>query len=294
MKRLNLLLAFGLELVMLGAWAWKGWSLPLPPPLPDAAAALLPLFVIVVWGLFAAPRARFPLPLAGTVTLKALLLGLGAFFFVSVGQPLLGAVNGLLIVMNLVLAVRWKQLDRPDALRETLERLLYHYGRRHPEEAQTVERFLEFLASGEALQGKINPKRHITASTWIVNPDRSKVLLTHHAKLNKWVQLGGHTDEGEDWAGAALREAQEESGLPGLQLASDELFDLDIHEIPARGATPAHDHYDLRFLIVADDTTPVTVSEESHDLAWVALEDMGAYTSEESQLRMKRKTRSAI
>jgi len=152
-----------------------------------------------------------------------------------------------------------------------------------------IARFREFVASGEPLQGKINPKRHITGSAWIVNPPRDKVLLTHHAKLRKWLQLGGHTDEGEEWSATALREAYEESGLPGLTLARPGLYDVDIHEIPARPDTPAHWHYDLRFLIVTDDTVPLTLSDESQDLAWVELKRLGEYTDEESQLRMARK-----
>jgi 8-oxo-dGTP pyrophosphatase MutT (NUDIX family) len=178
----------------------------------------------------------------------------------------------------------------------TLLALLDDYQARHPDEAATVRRFREFAGSGEPLQGKTNLRRHITGSTWIVNRDRTRVLLTHHAKLNKWVQLGGHTDHGEDWKATALREAWEESGLTGLRLAQSGLFDLDIHEIPARGApgTPAHqgahDHYDLRFLVEADDSLPLAVTEESHDLAWVPLADLERFTTEESQLRMRRKT----
>lgn len=177
------------------------------------------------------------------------------------------------------------------ALRSSLEGLLSDYGRRHPQEAEAVSRFRAFAASGEMLQGKTNLGRHITASTWIVNPSRTRVLLTHHAKLQKWVQLGGHTDEGEDWTAAALREAREESGLSGVRLAQPGLFDLDIHRIPARTDTPAHDHYDLRFLVEADDAVPLTISDESHDLAWVALDDLETYTREPSQLRMRSKTR---
>ena len=175
-------------------------------------------------------------------------------------------------------------------LRERLAALLDGYGRRWPGETEVLARFREFLASGELLQGKANPNRHITASTWIVNRARDKALLTHHAKLHKWVQLGGHTDEGEDWTAAALREALEESGLAGLKLADNGLFDLDIHEIPARADTPAHWHYDLRFLVEADDGDSLTISDESRDLAWVPLDRLSEYTAEESQHRMARKT----
>lgn len=180
------------------------------------------------------------------------------------------------------------------SLAQRLAALLDDYGRRWPAETTTA-RFRDFLASGEVLQGKANPRRHITASTWIVNPDRTRVLLTHHAKLGIWVQLGGHTDEGEDWTAAALREAAEESGLPNLRLAQTGLFDLDVHGIPARkpgtpDEVPAHDHYDLRFLVEADDQVPLVVSDESHALAWVDLNRLEEYTTELSQLRMRTKT----
>jgi 8-oxo-dGTP pyrophosphatase MutT (NUDIX family) len=185
-----------------------------------------------------------------------------------------------------------------DHLRRSLLDLLADYAVRFPDEPSSA-RFRKFVGSGEELQGKINPRRHITASVWIVNPARNRVLLTHHAKLHVWVQLGGHTDEGEDWAQAALREGREESGLTGLRLVSPQLFDLDTHGIPFRAAkdgvpdTPAHEHYDLRFLAQADDRVPLIVSEESHALAWVALADLGLYTSEPSQHRMASKTPSA-
>lgn len=177
-------------------------------------------------------------------------------------------------------------------LRSSLDTLLVDYLAHQPGEVEVIGRFRSFADSGEALQGRANLGRHITASTWIVNPSHTRVLLTHHAKLQKWVQLGGHTDEGEDWTTAALREAREESGLAGLRLAQAGLFDLDIHRIPARADTPAHDHYDLRFLVEADDTVPLTVSEESHALAWVDLDDLESYTTEPSQLKMRAKSLS--
>jgi len=181
-------------------------------------------------------------------------------------------------------------MPEPEALRRTLILLVEDYARRYPTETEVVARFLEFAASGEELQGKANLRRHITASAWILDRERHRVLLTHHAKLGIWVQLGGHTDEGEDWAWAALREAEEESGLAGLTLVMPGLFDLDIHTIPARPDTPAHDHYDLRFLMEADPAAPLVVSEESRALAWVPLDNLDRFTTEASQHRMAAKT----
>lgn len=177
----------------------------------------------------------------------------------------------------------------------SLASLLDDYARRWGGESGVIGDFRDFLASGETLQGKANPGRHITASAWIVTPDGRYVLLVHHRKLGFWLQPGGHTDPGEDWAAAALREAREETGLASLELRLDgRLFDLDIHPIPTRPDTPAHRHYDLRFLVTADLDSPLEVSAESHAIRWVPLADLEDWTGESSQYRMRAKTAAAL
>lgn len=131
---------------------------------------------------------------------------------------------------------------------------------------------------------------HITASAWILDLDRRYTLLTHHGKLDKWLQLGGHTDGDADVLGSALREAREESGLAEVSAISTEIFDVDIHRIPARKSEPEHFHYDVRFLLEADRAAPLAISSESKDLRWVPLCDVDQLTQEESVLRMLRKT----
>jgi 8-oxo-dGTP pyrophosphatase MutT (NUDIX family) len=132
---------------------------------------------------------------------------------------------------------------------------------------------------------------HLTGSAWIVDATRTRVLLTHHRKLDKWLQLGGHADGDGDLAAVARREAHEESGLARLRLVSPAIFDLDRHWIPARKADPAHWHYDLRFLLEADAAEPLIISSESKDLAWIDLARVTALNPEESMARMVRKTR---
>lgn len=131
---------------------------------------------------------------------------------------------------------------------------------------------------------------HLTGSAWILSPDRRKVLLTHHHKLDKWLQLGGHADGDGDLAAVAGREAREESGLAGLRVVSPEIFDLDRHWIPPRKADPGHYHYDLRFLFEADPAEPLAVSSESKALEWVDLAEVATLNPEESIARMVRKT----
>ena len=129
---------------------------------------------------------------------------------------------------------------------------------------------------------------HVTGSAWVVCQTRTHVLLTHHAKLDKWLQLGGHSDGDPNTLRVAMREAEEESGL-AVETISESIFDIDIHVIPARGAEPAHKHYDVRFLLEADASDRLTIVDESHDLRWIMLEDLPSLTMEESMLRMRRK-----
>jgi 8-oxo-dGTP pyrophosphatase MutT (NUDIX family) len=130
---------------------------------------------------------------------------------------------------------------------------------------------------------------HLTGSAWVVSADRQRTLLTHHRKLDKWLQLGGHADGDPDLLAVALREAQEESGLTSVRPISRELFDVDRHLIPARKTDPAHWHYDLRFIFEADDEERLVVTSESKDLAWVPLSDVARLNPEESMARMVRK-----
>lgn len=133
---------------------------------------------------------------------------------------------------------------------------------------------------------------HLTGSAWIVDPTRTRTLLTHHFKLEKWLQLGGHADGEPDLLAVALREAREESGLTRLRVVSTEVFDVDRHSIPARKADPEHFHYDLRFLIEADPAEPLVVSSESKELAWIEISRVTELNAEESMARMVRKTRT--
>jgi len=127
---------------------------------------------------------------------------------------------------------------------------------------------------------------HITGSAWVVNADGSEVLLTHHRKLDRWLQLGGHADGDPDILSVAMKEAEEESGLVGFTHLGPGIFDIDIHPIPARKHDPEHLHYDVRYVLRANGSLDYTVSDESHDLSWVKLDDVETLTTEPSMMRM--------
>lgn len=127
--------------------------------------------------------------------------------------------------------------------------------------------FLQFLDSAPHVFERSHAPGHFTGSAWLVSADGERVLLTHHRKLGRWLQLGGHADGDRDLARVALREAEEESGLREL-VAEPGIFDLDRHLIPARGSEPAHWHYDVRYVVRATGSEVFEVGEESLDLAW--------------------------
>jgi 8-oxo-dGTP pyrophosphatase MutT (NUDIX family) len=170
-----------------------------------------------------------------------------------------------------------------------LLKLLESYAERFPAEAATGQ-FLDFVHRNERCFERDLWEGHVTGSAWLVDGSARRVLLTHHRKLRRWLQLGGHSD-GNPWPLAvAMQEAREESGLDVVPL-SREIFDLDIHEIPARKQDPAHLHYDVRFALQVSGDEDFQISAESLDLAWVPIDEMGRYTDEPSMLRMAAKWR---
>lgn len=176
------------------------------------------------------------------------------------------------------------------AHRQRLLDLISEYSQRHPEEQLVVDRFVSFVQAHERCFERDCWAGHITGSAWLVNDAGTHVLLTHHKKLGAWFQLGGHSDGESNTLLAAQREAQEESGLP-VRVFDAQIFDLDVHGIPARKSDPRHYHYDVRFVFTAE-REDFAVSEESLDLAWVEIEDLQAFTDEASIHRMAAKWRS--
>ena len=176
-------------------------------------------------------------------------------------------------------------------LNDTLALLRRHAARPLDDnEAAMLAEYAPFItAHADCLLRTCGPG-HLTASAWIVDHSRRWTLLTHHHKLDRWLQLGGHVDGNPDLLAAALREGLEESGLKSLVPVSPEIFDIDRHLIPARKTEPEHWHYDVRFLIEADRVEPLRISDESKDLAWVELSRVAELNPSESLARMVRKT----
>lgn len=169
------------------------------------------------------------------------------------------------------------------------------------------ERFWSFCSEIPDCFYRAQQAGHCTGSAWITDPSGSSALLLKHPFLGRWLQPGGHADGSADLWQVALREAHEETGLPlgdllparplmrpsGLRTRPVPL-DLDIHAIPTRGSEPAHEHFDLRFWFIADPSLPLQAEVRGIELSWIPYSELGSYTSEESVLRLARKTRSLM
>ena len=175
-------------------------------------------------------------------------------------------------------------MSRADVIRQ-----LQDYRVRWKNEAETVARFIAFLAAHPDAFARELQIGHVTGSAWVVNRAGTHVLLTHHKKLNLWVQLGGHADGDADVLRVARREAEEESGLTGLELVPGGIFDVDVHRIPPGREGPEHFHWDIRYAFRAAASEDFQVSAESHELRWVPIRNLAEVTQEESMLRMARK-----
>jgi 8-oxo-dGTP pyrophosphatase MutT (NUDIX family) len=141
------------------------------------------------------------------------------------------------------------------------------------EQAALREAFLTLLEIRPDATARSCVPGHITASSVVLSADRRSVLLTLHPRVGRWVQLGGHC-EPEDLtiAGAALREAREESGIAELRIDPAPVH-LDIHPITCSLGRPTR-HFDLRFRVIATPGTVPAISAESVDLRYFPVDEL--------------------
>lgn len=180
-----------------------------------------------------------------------------------------------------------------DPLRGDLERYERFWPTCDPAQRQRFQRFVQ--STPESCQ-RHHLAGHCTGSAFICCPQWEKTLLLYHPRLARWLQPGGHADGERDLLRVARREASEETGLAWTSLRPYPLFDhprvpldLDIHPIPARPGEPAHLHYDLRFLLIADPRETLRPERPEQPVTWLELDKVASLTEERSVLRMVEK-----
>ena len=144
---------------------------------------------------------------------------------------------------------------------------------------------LRWLDSGENILTRENEVAHLTASAWVVNPDRTSVLMAYHNLYDSWAWLGGHADGESDLLAVALREAAEESGIAEVCVVTHEILSIEIlcvegHE--KRGKyIPSHLHLNVTYLLEADSSQSLSVkADENSAVAWIAVEDIPKKSTE--------------
>lgn len=136
----------------------------------------------------------------------------------------------------------------------------------------------KFLTEGETPFLRTNETAHFTASAWIVNPARTKVLMVYHNIYNSWSWVGGHADGDENLLAVALKEAREETGIEHMHPVSEEPFSLEILTVNGhekRGEyVSSHLHYNVTYLLEAEDNDELQVKpDENSAVAWFTFND---------------------
>lgn len=160
--------------------------------------------------------------------------------------------------------------SRPDDLPHAIEHL--EAAVVDPESEEARSRILAFCGEHRDALHRSCLDGHLTGSAFVVDAAGERALLLHHTKLDRWLQPGGHADGDGNLAAVALREAEEETGIVGLQVAMPAI-DVDVHTIPERGDEPEHLHLDVRYLLVAPADALVEHNHEALGAKWVGPDD---------------------
>ena len=180
-------------------------------------------------------------------------------------------------------------------LKEQIEKYIPY----NEQEASDKELMLEYIDKFEDVLTRKNKMCHFTASNWIVNKDRTKVLVIYHNIYKSWAWTGGHADGDSDLLHVAIKEAEEETGLNNLKLLSDGIYGLQILTVDShikRGKfVSSHLHLDCCFLFEANEEDELRIKEdENSGVKWVEIDKATKLTNEEKMKPIYAKLNSKL
>ncbi len=146
-----------------------------------------------------------------------------------------------------------------------------------PQEQRDKAGILRFLAGNPDAFERENLTAHMTASAWVLSPDRRQVVMVYHNIYNSWSWTGGHADGDRDLLAVAMREVTEETGLRRLELLHPGIFSLECLTVDGhekRGQyVPSHIHMNVTYLLGAADHELRQKPDENSGVAWFTPEE---------------------
>ena len=161
-------------------------------------------------------------------------------------------------------------------------------------EALDKEVMLKFISSTEDVLTRENQIAHMTASAWITNKNRDKILMIYHNIYDSWAWVGGHADGDEDLLHVIRKEIEEETGIKNAKLLDDKIYGLNIVSVDdhiKRGKlVNSHLHMDVEYLFEADENEVLKIKEdENSGVKWVPIDEVEICTTEEKMRAIYRK-----
>ena len=166
-----------------------------------------------------------------------------------------------------------------------LKEMLEKYEPYNEQEQRDKEAMLRHMSLSKDYLTREDTTAHFSASNWIVNKERTKILMIYHNIYKSWAWVGGHADGDADLLHVALKEAEEETGLKNLKLLDKSLASLEIVSVDGhvkRGKyVPTHVHLNCTVLIEADENEPIRIKEdENSGVKWIDINEAPIITSE--------------
>lgn len=175
-----------------------------------------------------------------------------------------------------------------------IRQAIVNYQPYNEQERMDKEQLLEYIDTYDNLYTRENETAHFTASAWVVNKDRTKVLMAFHDIYQSWSWLGGHVDGETDFLEVAIKEVKEESGVENVRPVNEEIYGIEVLPVPShmKNGEPIayHHHLNITYLLEADEDETVQIKEDENSaVGWLTLEEAVTMPSEPEMILVYQK-----